>query len=66
MERTIGRRVVMAATMALIWVFALGAPVTAQAETAWIRGEIRLNLRTGPGNNYRIVDSIGTGTDPAA
>jgi SH3 domain protein len=61
MERMIGRRAAMAATVVLVWAFALGAPVAAQAETAWIRGEIRLNLRTGPGNNYRIVDSIGTG-----
>jgi len=33
------------------------------AEQAWVRGEIRLNLRTGPGSNYRIVRSLKTGDE---
>lgn len=35
----------------------------AQAENAWIKGEIRLNLRTGPGNQFRIISGMSTG-DP--
>ena len=33
----------------------------AAAETAWVRGEVRLNLRTGPGTQYRIIASLQTG-----
>jgi SH3 domain protein len=37
------------------------AAVTASAETAWVKDELRLNLRTGPGNEYRIKGFIKTG-----
>jgi SH3 domain protein len=33
----------------------------AQAETAWVDDQVRLNLRTGPGNQYRIISSVETG-----
>lgn len=33
----------------------------ASAEQAWVRGEIRLNVRTGPGTQYRIVGVTKTG-----
>jgi hypothetical protein len=33
----------------------------AGAETGWVDDQVRLNLRTGPGNQYRILDSIETG-----
>jgi SH3 domain protein len=33
----------------------------AVAEQGWVRGEIRLNIRTGPGTQYRIVGGIKTG-----
>jgi uncharacterized protein YgiM (DUF1202 family) len=32
-----------------------------RAEQAWVRGEIRLNLRTGPGTQFRIVEGLQTG-----
>lgn len=35
----------------------------ALAEEAWIGGEVRLNLRSGPGNEYRILEIVKTG-DP--
>lgn len=38
----------------------LGASSSA-AESAWVSGEIRLNLRTGPGIQYRIVGVLTTG-----
>jgi SH3 domain protein len=38
----------------------LSAPL-AQAETGWVDDQVRLNLRTGPGNQYRIIDSVETG-----
>ena len=33
----------------------------ARAERAWVRSEIRLNLRTGPGTQFRIVGVTKTG-----
>lgn len=33
----------------------------AAAEQAWVRGEVRLNLRSGAGNQYRILGVIKTG-----
>ena len=49
------------ATAVVLFGGALIAPGSASAEQAWVRGEIRLNLRTGPGNNYRIVHTLTTG-----
>ncbi len=47
---------------------AVGLPIllllaggSAAAEKAWVRGEIRLNLRTGPGTEFRIVGVAKTG-----
>src|SRR5262245_66159554 len=37
------------------------AAASASAETAWVKDELRLNLRTGPGNEYRIKGFIKTG-----
>jgi len=33
----------------------------AAQEQAWVRGEVRLNLRTGPGTQFRIVGATKTG-----
>ena len=41
------------------WAF-IGAG-TATAETAWVRGEVRLNVRTGPGTKFRIIGNLKTG-----
>ncbi|MDP6981080.1 MAG: TIGR04211 family SH3 domain-containing protein [Myxococcota bacterium] len=30
-------------------------------ERAWVRGEIRLNLRSGPGTQFRILGGVATG-----
>jgi SH3 domain protein len=38
----------------------IAAPL-AQAETGWVDDQVRLNLRTGPGNQFRILSSIETG-----
>jgi uncharacterized protein YgiM (DUF1202 family) len=38
----------------------LVAPL-ARAETGWVDDQVRLNLRTGPGNQYRIIASVETG-----
>jgi SH3 domain protein len=37
---------------------ALAAAGAAHAETAWVRGESRLNVRTGPGPDYRIIEMV--------
>ena len=33
----------------------------ARAETGWVDDQVRLNLRTGPGSQYRILGSVETG-----
>ena len=40
---------------------ALLVGATARAETAWVGGEVRLNLRTGPSGEYRILGVLKTG-----
>jgi SH3 domain protein len=37
------------------------ASVALQAAPAWVKGEVRLNLRTGPSNEYRIIGEVHTG-----
>lgn len=44
------------ATAALL---ALAGP--AQAQRAWVKDEVRLNIRTGPGTQYRILGGLSTG-----
>ncbi len=34
---------------------------SAHAETAWVRGQVRLNVRTGASNEHRIVGTLETG-----
>jgi SH3 domain protein len=52
--------VLLAASLAMAgWV--VGGASPAAAETGWVRSEIRLNVRTGPGTQYRIVGVAKTG-----
>ena len=37
------------------------APASTGAETAWVKGEIQLNLRTGPSTGHRILANVATG-----
>ena len=37
------------------------AAAAASAEQAWIKAELTLNLRTGPGTQYRILDAVKSG-----
>ena len=39
----------------------LGASVASAQESAWVRGEIRLNVRSGPGTEFRILGGVATG-----
>jgi len=48
-----------AARLAAAAIFAFAA--AAGAETNWVKDELRLNLRTGPGSDYRIKGFIKTG-----
>jgi SH3 domain protein len=34
---------------------------SARAASAWVKGEVRLNVRTGPSNEYRILGELHTG-----
>lgn len=47
----------------MIGIILLGLVVAgaAAAEQAWVRGDIRLNVRTGPGTQYRIMGVAKTG-----
>jgi SH3 domain protein len=35
----------------------------AQGETAWVKDQVRLNVRTGPSNEHRIVGALETGDE---
>jgi len=50
----------LAVLVALVADFVSPAAAAAE-EQAWVRGEIRLNLRSGPGTAYRILGGIATG-----
>ena len=56
-----------ACTLAVgVGVFAItsiAAPIASAEEAGWVRAEIRLNLRTGPGRQFRILDGVGTGDE---
>ena len=55
------------AKSARVWLLALAlcpiafAAGSAHAESAWVRGGLRLNLRTEPGTQYRILGVLQTG-----
>ncbi len=39
----------------------LGAAGPARGESVWVKDELRLELRTGPGTKYRILGAVATG-----
>ena len=51
----------LAGGMAALCLLALLVALPAVAEPAWVSGEVRLNLRSGPGNQYRILGVLTTG-----
>ena len=51
----------LAASAGLLAAVLLAAPGAARAETAWIKDQLRLNLRTGPGVQFRIMGVVETG-----
>jgi len=56
------RGAAVAAGGILLLLATLGLPASpASAEEAWVRGEVRLNLRTGPSTGHRIVGGVKTG-----
>jgi SH3 domain protein len=42
---------------------ALLAATPAAADQAWVRGNLRLNLRSGPGTQFRIIGALNTGDE---
>jgi SH3 domain protein len=42
-------------------VLTLAIPAVSAAESAWVRGEVRLNVRTGAGTQFRILSGLKTG-----
>ncbi len=51
----------LARGMAALGLLALLVALPAVAEPAWVSGEVRLNLRSGAGNQYRILGVLKTG-----
>jgi SH3-like domain-containing protein len=47
--------------LALVFAAALLLALPSFADTGWVRGEIRLNLRSGAGTQFKIIDSVETG-----
>jgi SH3 domain protein len=47
--------------VAALGLLALAIALPADAEPAWVSGEVRLNLRSGAGNQYRILGVLKTG-----
>jgi len=58
-ERQIRSRDFIACCAGLLLILAFAG--AASAETAWVKGELRLNLRSGPGVQYRILGVVKTG-----
>ena len=51
----------LALTLAVLLGASALLPDLANAESAWVRGGLRLNLRTEPGTQYRILGVLETG-----
>jgi SH3 domain protein len=47
--------------LALAALALLALAASGRAEVAWVKDEVRLNLRTGPGTEFRILGAIATG-----
>ena len=47
--------------VAALGLLVLLVALPALAEPAWVSGEVRLNLRSGAGNQYRILGALKTG-----
>ena len=58
-----GSRSWTSTTLAIVLAIGIATTVAiaGSAETAWVKDEVRLNLRSGPGTQYRILQGIGTG-----
>jgi len=63
MPKHVTRTMLRGATVLLALALAALAlsPSPARAETAWVKDELRLNLRTGPGTQFRIIGVIKSG-----
>jgi SH3 domain protein len=57
----LGRRL---ASLVLVFVFSL-ALTAAAANIGWVRGNIRLNLRSGAGTQFKILGGVETGDELA-
>ncbi|MEZ4334118.1 MAG: TIGR04211 family SH3 domain-containing protein [Myxococcota bacterium] len=62
-KRAVRSRVALAELAALVALFALVSGPAPAAERGWIRGDVKLNLRSGGGMEYRILGTVETG-DP--
>ena len=59
-ERVRVRQAAGSAALVFLFTLLLGA-APGHSEVAWVKDELRLNVRTGPGVQYRIVGVLKTG-----
>ena len=57
----LGNLIPLLAAFAALLLDCVSPPPASAQERAWVRGEIRLNLRSGPGTNFRILGGVSTG-----
>lgn len=46
-----------------VWLGVANFCLATPAQAAWVRGKVKLNLRTGPGTQYRILGLLETGEE---
>ena len=59
-RKAVGTTVLATAILLLVSI-TLGATGAFAAEQGWVKGDLRLNVRTGGGNEYRIIGTVATG-----
>lgn len=57
----LGNLVPLLAAFAALLLDCVSPPPAIAQDRAWVRGEIRLNLRSGPGTQFRILGGVSTG-----
>ena len=58
-----GRSATLLTTCLFFCFSMLFASAASAQDVGWVRGEIRLNLRSGPGTQYKILEGVQTGDE---
>jgi SH3 domain protein len=57
------RSIRLVAASTVLFILFSGWASSAGAATAWVKGEIRLNLRSGAGTEFKIIGAVSTGDE---